>query len=67
MNVPLRQQLGEGAALRVPPPELTDPVGPLEVREHEDVEELGAASGAECVEPFMEHPLDLVQVHGIGR
>jgi hypothetical protein len=35
------QQLGEGAALRVAP-ELADPVGSLEVREHEDVEKLGA-------------------------
>ena len=35
------QQLGEGAALRVAP-ELSDPVCPLEVREHEDVEQLGA-------------------------
>jgi hypothetical protein len=27
--------------------ELTDPVGPLEVGEHEDVEKLGAGNGAE--------------------
>jgi hypothetical protein len=31
------QQLGEGAALRVAL-ELSDPVGPLEVGEHQDVE-----------------------------
>ena len=31
------QLLGEGARLRVPP-ELSDPVGPLEVGEHQDVE-----------------------------
>ena len=43
------QQLGEGAALRVAP-ELSDPVGPLEVGEHEDVEKLGAGSGAECIQ-----------------
>ena len=34
------QQLGEGATLRVAP-ELSDPVGSLEVGEHEDVEQLG--------------------------
>jgi len=38
------QQLGEGAALRVAP-ELSDPVGSLEVGKHEDVEEFGAGSG----------------------
>jgi hypothetical protein len=37
------QQLGEGAALRIAP-ELSDPVGSLEVGEHQDVEELGAGS-----------------------
>jgi hypothetical protein len=31
------------------PPELADPVGPLEVRQHEEVEQLGAGSGAEGV------------------
>jgi hypothetical protein len=31
-------------------PELSDPVGALEVGEHQDVEELGAWSGAEGVE-----------------
>jgi len=34
------QQLGEGPALRVAP-ELSDPVGSLEIGEHEDVEQLG--------------------------
>ena len=43
------QQLGEGATLRVAP-ELSDPVGLLEVGEHEDVEELGAGSEAEGVQ-----------------
>jgi hypothetical protein len=43
------QQLGEGAALRVAP-ELSDPVGSLEVGEHQDVEQLGAGSGTEGVE-----------------
>jgi len=42
------QELGEGAALRVTP-ELADPVGPLEVREHEDVEQLGAWSRTESL------------------
>jgi hypothetical protein len=37
------QQLSEGPALRVAP-ELSDPVGSLQVREHEDVEKLGAES-----------------------
>jgi hypothetical protein len=31
-------------------PELSDPVGPVEVGEHQDVEELGAGSGAERVD-----------------
>jgi hypothetical protein len=43
------QQLGEGAALRVAP-ELADPVGAVEVGEHENVEQLGAGSRAEGVE-----------------
>ena len=38
-----------GVALRMAP-ELADPVGSLEVGEHEDVEQLGAGSGAEGVE-----------------
>jgi hypothetical protein len=42
------QQFGEGTALRVAP-ELSDPVGSLEVGEHEDVEQFGAWSGAERV------------------
>jgi hypothetical protein len=42
------QQLGEGAALRVAP-ELADPVGSLEVRQHQDVEQLGAGSRPEGV------------------
>ena len=37
------QQLGEGAALRVAP-ELADPVGAIEVGEHEDVEHVGAGT-----------------------
>ena len=38
------QEFGEDAALWVAP-ELTDPVGSLEVGEHQDVEQLGAGSG----------------------
>jgi hypothetical protein len=43
------QQLGEGATLRVAP-EPSDPVGPLEVGEHEDVQQLGAATGHWLIE-----------------
>jgi hypothetical protein len=42
------QQLREGATLRVAP-EPSDPVGALEVGEHQDMEELGAGSGTEGV------------------
>ena len=41
------QQVGEGATLRVAP-ELADPVGAVEVGEHQDVEQLGAWSQAEA-------------------
>ena len=44
------QQLGEGAALRVAP-ELADPVGPLEVGEHQDVEKLRVWGPTEGIEP----------------
>ena len=43
------QQLGEVATHWVAP-ELSDPVGWLEVGEHQDVEQLGAGSGAESVQ-----------------
>jgi hypothetical protein len=39
------QQLDEGVALWVAP-ELADPVGAVEVGEHQDVEQLGAAGRA---------------------
>jgi hypothetical protein len=42
------QELGEGSALRVAP-EPADPVGALEVGEHENVEQLSARGGAEGV------------------
>jgi hypothetical protein len=47
------QELGEGAGLGVSP-ELADPVGSLEVGERQDVEQLGAGSGTEGVEPLSE-------------
>jgi hypothetical protein len=43
------QQLGEGPRLRVTS-EGADRVGAVEVREHEDTEQLGAGNGAEGVE-----------------
>jgi hypothetical protein len=45
------RSFGEGPALRVAP-ELADPVGPVEVGQHQDVEKLGAGSGTERVEPL---------------
>jgi hypothetical protein len=57
------QQLGDGAALGVTP-ELADPVRPLEVREHHDVEKFGAGSWTEGVEPSLEPGLDFVESHG---
>ena len=60
------QQLGEGPALRVAP-ELSDPVGSLEVGKHQDVEQLGAGSGTEGVETFAELTFDLLQVHELER
>jgi hypothetical protein len=47
------QELGEGATLWVAP-ELSDPVGPVEAGEHEDVEQLGAGSRPESVEASTE-------------
>ena len=59
------QELGEGAGLRIAP-ELSDPVGAVEVGEHQDVEQLGARSRTEGVEAFPESALELVGAHG-GR
>ena len=56
------QELGEGAALRVAP-ELSDPVCPLEVGEHEDMEELGTRSGTEGLQAFAKPALTLVGSH----
>ena len=53
------QQLSEGPALRVAP-ELADPVGAVEVGEHQDVEKLGAASRPDGVQALLESALKLV-------
>lgn len=50
------QQLREGSALQVAP-ELADPVGAIEVGQHEDVEQLGAGGRAEDVEALPESAL----------
>jgi hypothetical protein len=57
------QQLGEGATLRVAP-ELSDPVGSLEVGQHEDAEQLGAGSGAEGVQALPESAFELIASYG---
>jgi hypothetical protein len=59
------QELGERPRLRVPP-ELADPVYPLEVGEQEDVEEFGAWSRPERVEALTEFALDVLQVQQSG-
>jgi len=56
----------EAPALRVTP-ELTDPVGSLQVGEHQEAEQLGAGSRPEGVKSLTELTLELLQVHGIGR
>jgi len=38
-------------------PELADPVGPVEVREHQDVKQLGAESRAEGVQALPQQAL----------
>jgi hypothetical protein len=47
------QELGEGASLGVPPVP-ADRIPPIEVREHQYVEELGAGSRTERVEAIPE-------------
>jgi len=49
------QQFGEGATLRAAP-ELSDPVGSLEVGKHQDVEQFGAGSRAEGVKTIPKSP-----------
>jgi hypothetical protein len=60
------QELGERAALRVAP-ELADPVGTLEVGQHQDVQELVAWSRAEGVQARPSSALELVGTHGRRR
>jgi hypothetical protein len=50
----------ESAPIRAP----ADPVGPVEVRQHQDVEQLGAGSGAEGVQALPKPALKLVPSHG---
>jgi hypothetical protein len=59
------QEFGEDATLWVAP-ELSDPVGSLEVGEHQDVEEFGTRSGAERVEAIPE-PAPRTLAFGQGR
>jgi hypothetical protein len=60
------QQLGECTALWVAP-ELTYPVGSVEVGKHQDVEEFGTGSGTERVQAFAAPSLDLLYVQEVGR
>ena len=46
------------------PPELADPVGPIEVGQHQDVEQLGAGSRTEGVETISKSALELIGPHG---
>jgi hypothetical protein len=55
-----------GAALRVAP-ELSDPVGSLQVGEHQDVEQLGAGSRTEGVEALLWAAFELIRTHLVGR
>jgi hypothetical protein len=45
-------------------PELSDPVGPVEVGEHQDVEQLGASRRREGLEAGSEIRFDLIEGHG---
>mgnify|MGYP003547773656 CR=1 FL=1 len=56
------RSLREGAILRVAP-ELSDPVGSLEVGEHQDVEQLGAGSRTEGVEALPELSFEVLRFH----
>jgi hypothetical protein len=57
------QELGEGAALWLAP-QPSDPVGSLELGEHQDAEQHGAWSGTERVQPGLESPFDFIWTHG---
>ena len=52
------QHSGEGAALGVVP-ELTDPVGSVEVGGHQDVKQLRPGSRTESIEPIAQDSLDV--------
>lgn len=59
------QSIGSSAkvrALRVAL-ELAYPVGPVEVREHQDVEQLGAGSRTEGIQSLLESAFELVVPH----
>ena len=56
------KQLGEGATLGVAS-EFSDPVGSVEVGQHEDVEQLGAGSRPEGVQTFPESAFELIGPH----
>jgi hypothetical protein len=56
------QEPGEGAGLGGAPVR-ADPLRPLGVGEHQDVEEFGAGCGAEGVETVMKLSLELLEVH----
>jgi hypothetical protein len=59
------QEFGEGAALRVPVGPTR--VGPLEVRQHEEVEQLSARSRAEVLQTLPESAFELVGDLRLGR
>ena len=54
-GVPLpKLELGEGIRFLSHIPLISrDPLGAFEVRQHQDVEELGAGSGPECVQALL--------------
>jgi hypothetical protein len=49
------------------PPELADPLDPVQVRETLDVEELGASGRRQCLEAVPERVLHLLKDHGWTR
>jgi hypothetical protein len=58
------QEFGESATLRVAP-ELSDPVGPVEVGQHQDVEQLAAWSGTEGVEALPDSAFEFIRTHAL--
>jgi hypothetical protein len=56
------QELDEGTGLVIPP-ELSDPVGTIEVGEDEDVEKLGAGTRTESVESLVQYSFELREIH----